>query len=261
MRRTLLISTATLLAGVALASAQTTPGGGQSGGAQGGATQSQSAPGGGSGSPQQSGADRQSPQPGQTQSGKDSRVKHSRARRVSRAKKTKSTSQAPQNQREQGEQGKDTQKEKTQAPQRGNKIAIKPLLRASVIKGLTRLRADHSGTRARPHSVRRASKANPSQAVSLSRTARPVAAGRPGSTGSEWRKRPERRERYGDKRAADQDQRNGIGRRQCTACQQRHLLDLSRHHRPEYGACHRSCPDSRRDSSRMARAHVLRGGR
>jgi hypothetical protein len=69
MRSKLLITTAALLAGVAIASAQS-PGGGQSGGGQGGgAMQSQGgAPGGAAG---QSGQDRQTPQRNQGQSGQD----------------------------------------------------------------------------------------------------------------------------------------------------------------------------------------------
>jgi hypothetical protein len=101
MRSKLLISTAALLAGVALASAQNMPGGGRdSGGAQGPAAQGQGAQHG----PQGGAAaqDRQSPQGKQGQA--QDRAKQG-------GQKDQTTGQAPQ--KEQGAQGRDAQQNKT----------------------------------------------------------------------------------------------------------------------------------------------------
>jgi uncharacterized protein DUF1236 len=121
MRSKLLFSTAVLLAGVGLASAQNMPGGGQSGGGQGGAaTQHQGAPGGAAGQERQGGQsqrDQRAQQPGQ---------------QGQRGQKDQTTGQAPQRepgaqskemQKEKGGQGRDIQKGKdqqTQRDQRGN---------------------------------------------------------------------------------------------------------------------------------------------
>ena len=96
MRSKLLISTAALVAGVALASAQTMPGG----------AQSQGAPSGGG----QAGQERQSQPPG-TQRGQDKGQAQGQKdqSQPQRGQKDQTTGQAPQGQRDQKGQGKDGQ--------------------------------------------------------------------------------------------------------------------------------------------------------
>src|SRR5262245_43922825 len=103
MRSKLLISTAALLAGVALASAQNMPGGGrESGGAQSPAAQGQGAQGGAATQ------DRQSPQGerGQSKQGQ------AQERAKQGGQKDQTTGQTPQ--KEQGAQGRDAQQDKAQ---------------------------------------------------------------------------------------------------------------------------------------------------
>jgi uncharacterized protein DUF1236 len=99
MRSKLLISTAALLAGVALASAQNMPGGRESGGAQSPAAQGQGAPGGAAAQ------DRQSPQ------GERGKQGQAQDRAKQGGQKDQTTGQAPQ--KEQGAQGRDAQQNKT----------------------------------------------------------------------------------------------------------------------------------------------------
>jgi len=110
MRSKLLISTAALLAGVALASAQNMPGGGRdSGGAQSPAAQGQGAqhPQGGAAA-----QDRQSPQ------GERGKQGQAQERAKQGGQKDQTTGQAPQ--KEQGAQGRDAQQDKAQ-PQRSER--------------------------------------------------------------------------------------------------------------------------------------------
>jgi Protein of unknown function (DUF1236) len=100
MRSKLLISTAALLAGVALASAQNMPGGGRdSGGAQSPAAQGQGSQGGAAAQ------DRQSPQ------GERGKQGQAQDRPKQGGQKDQTTGQAPQ--KEQGAQGRDAQQNKT----------------------------------------------------------------------------------------------------------------------------------------------------
>src|SRR5262245_37838185 len=101
MRNTLLISTAALLAGVALASAQNMPGGGEQRG--GAAQQSQSAP----GSETQRGHDMQGPSQQRTQG------------QSQRGQKEETTGQAPQSQRDQGAQQERGKQGQSQQPSQG----------------------------------------------------------------------------------------------------------------------------------------------
>jgi hypothetical protein len=121
MRSKLLIGTAALLAGVALASAQNMPGGGREAPAQ--SQGAQGAQGGAAG-------DRQSPSPQSrpTQRGQDKQVqdKQGQAQQGSqgqRGQKDQTTGQAPQGQsdqpKDQKAQGRDSQKDKAQTQQRG----------------------------------------------------------------------------------------------------------------------------------------------
>jgi Protein of unknown function (DUF1236) len=107
MRSKLLISTAALLAGVALASAQNMPGGGREpGGAQSPAAQGQGAqhePKGGAAA-----QDRQSPQ------GERGKQGQAQERAKQGGQKDQTTGQAPQ--KEQGAQGRDGQREQGQSP-------------------------------------------------------------------------------------------------------------------------------------------------
>jgi Protein of unknown function (DUF1236) len=107
MRSKFLISTAALLAGVALASAQNMPGGGrESGGAQSPAAQGQGAQGGAAAQ------DRQSPQ------GERGKQGQAQDRAKQGGQKDQTTGQAPQ--KEQGAQGRDAQQDKAQ-PQRSQR--------------------------------------------------------------------------------------------------------------------------------------------
>jgi Protein of unknown function (DUF1236) len=126
MRSKLLISTAALLAGVAWASAQNMPSGGQSGGAQGGGAMQHQ----GGGASGQSVQDKQSQQGKQGQQGKQSQQTQP-GQQGQRSQKDQTTGQAAQGQRDQGQRdqgqrdqgasGKDLQKDqgRTQRDQRG----------------------------------------------------------------------------------------------------------------------------------------------
>jgi Protein of unknown function (DUF1236) len=113
MKSKLLLSTAALVAGISLASAQDMPrGGGQPGGQSGGAAQSQGAPGAGGQDRQQS----QSPQNrgGQAQQGMPDQGKQGQSPR-----NRETTGQAPQ--KEQGKQGQREEKGKEGQTQRGQR--------------------------------------------------------------------------------------------------------------------------------------------
>jgi hypothetical protein len=107
MRSKLLVSTAALLAGMAMASAQNMQSGGRDSGP---AAQSQGAPGGAAGQ------DRQAPPSSQGQRGQDGQAQQGQQDRMQRSQqKDQTTGQAPQ--KDQGAQGKDSQQDKAQ-PQR-----------------------------------------------------------------------------------------------------------------------------------------------
>jgi hypothetical protein len=118
MRSKLLIGTAALLAGVALASAQNMPGGGREAPAQN--QGAQGAQGGAAG-------DRQSPSPQSrpTQRGQDKQGQAQQGSQGQRGQKDQTTGQAPQGQsdqpKDQKAQGRDSQKDKAQTQQRGQR--------------------------------------------------------------------------------------------------------------------------------------------
>ncbi len=110
MRSKLLISTAALLAGVALASAQNMPGGGrESGGAQSPGAQSQGAPAGAAAQ------ERQSPRGNASERGQSRPDQAQQDRTMQRGQKEQTTGQAPQRGHGADQQG---QREGSQSPQR-----------------------------------------------------------------------------------------------------------------------------------------------